>query len=499
MSLKRNVIANYVSQIYVALVGILILPLYIKGMGAEAYGLIGFFTMLQAWFALLDLGLTPTIGRETARFRAGSMSAIDYRRLLRALSVIFMTIALLGGGALLLFSKEISTHWLKIETLSQYDVIAALKVMSICVALRWMGGLYRGVISGSERLVWLSLYNMVIASLRFIAVFVSMEIYGYTIMVFFIHQLLVAALELLGLFAMAGKLTPSCADSRERIGWSFSTVSPLLGFALSIAFTSSVWVLVTQSDKLILSGVLSLADYGHFTLAVLVASGIMVLSGPVSSAILPRMARLHAEGKVDEVIRVYRMATQFTAVFIGAVSIVLAYCARPLLTIWTGDALLADTVAPVLSLYACGNGFLALAAFPYYLQYAKGNLRYHLIGSLITVIVLVPAMVLAASSFGGVGAGWAWLLVNAAFFSLWVTFVHHKIAPGLEWHWLFKDCLRATVPTAMVVGVVVQMIDFSNDRLIALLQIMGLGMLALVVAVSCFASSVRVLYRQARG
>ncbi|MFJ9989495.1 lipopolysaccharide biosynthesis protein [Pseudomonas putida] len=482
MSLKRNVIANYVSQIYVALVGILILPLYIKGMGAEAYGLIGFFTMLQAWFALLDLGLTPTVGRETARFRAGSISTIDYRRLLRALSVIFMTIALLGGGALLLFSKEISTHWLKIETLSQDDVIAALKVMSICVALRWMGGLYRGVISGSERLVWLSLYNMVIASLRFIAVFVSMEIYGYTIMVFFIHQLLVAALELLGLFAMAGKLTPSCADSRERIGWSFSTVSPLLGFALSIAFTSSVWVLVTQSDKLILSGVLSLADYGHFTLAVLAASGIMLLSGPVSSAILPRMARLHAEGKADEVIRVYRMATQFTAIFVGAVSIVLAYCARPLLTVWTGDALLADTVAPVLSLYACGNGFLALAAFPYYLQYAKGNLRYHLIGSLITVVVLVPAMVLAASSFGSVGAGWAWLLVNAVFFFFWVTYVHYKIEPGIHWRWLVQDCLKIIVPVSLAVWVMSALMDFSDNRVMMVLQMFAMGALALLVA-----------------
>ena len=50
MSLKRNILASYTSQIYVTLVGILILPLYLKYMGAEAYGLVGFFTMLHAWF-----------------------------------------------------------------------------------------------------------------------------------------------------------------------------------------------------------------------------------------------------------------------------------------------------------------------------------------------------------------------------------------------------------------------------------------------------------------
>jgi hypothetical protein len=44
MSLKRNILASYASQIYVTLVGILVLPLYLKYMGAEAYGLVGFFT-----------------------------------------------------------------------------------------------------------------------------------------------------------------------------------------------------------------------------------------------------------------------------------------------------------------------------------------------------------------------------------------------------------------------------------------------------------------------
>ncbi|MGH9879537.1 MAG: oligosaccharide flippase family protein, partial [Nitrososphaerales archaeon] len=68
MSLKRNIIANYASQIYVTLIGIVMVPLYVRYMGAEAYGLVGFFAMLQAWFQLLDMGLTPTMARETARF-----------------------------------------------------------------------------------------------------------------------------------------------------------------------------------------------------------------------------------------------------------------------------------------------------------------------------------------------------------------------------------------------------------------------------------------------
>lgn len=70
MSLKRNILASYASQIYVTLAGLLILPVYLQYMGAEVYGLVGFFTMLQAWFNLLDMGRTPTVAREPTRFPA---------------------------------------------------------------------------------------------------------------------------------------------------------------------------------------------------------------------------------------------------------------------------------------------------------------------------------------------------------------------------------------------------------------------------------------------
>ena len=47
-SVIRNTALNYVGQAYVLLVGILILPFYLGHLGAEVYGLIGFFTVLQA-------------------------------------------------------------------------------------------------------------------------------------------------------------------------------------------------------------------------------------------------------------------------------------------------------------------------------------------------------------------------------------------------------------------------------------------------------------------
>lgn len=483
MSFKRNILANYVSQLYVTGVGILILPLYIQYMGAEAYGLVGFFTMLQAWFGMLDLGLTPTIGRETARYRGGAITAGAYRQLFRALSLIFAAIALLGGSILWLFADTVANSWLQVEKLGTNDVVIAVQIMAVSVALRWMGGLYRGVITGSERLVWLSGFNAVIASLRFILVFASMWLYGFTPVVFFIHQLIVALLEVLGLWLMSCRLLPVKRTLENPIGWSFQPVKPVLKFALSIAFTSSIWVLITQTDKLVLSGILPLAEYGYFTLAVLAASGIMVISGPVSSAIMPRMTRLHAEGKQHELILVYRNATQLVSAIGGSAAITIAFCAEPLLYAWSGDLDLAEQASPILRLYAIGNGFLAVAAFPYYLQYALGNLRYHLIGNALMAIVLIPAIIVAATYYGGVGAGYVWLGLNGIFLGIWIGYVHHRLVPGLHKDWFVKDILSICAPVAMVLSVISSMEVNFVTRQSALAYVAGLSAVALILGV----------------
>ncbi|MHC4521753.1 MAG: polysaccharide biosynthesis protein, partial [Planctomycetota bacterium] len=69
------------------------IPLYIRYLGMEAYGLIGLFAMLQAWLTLLDMGMAPTLSREMARFGGGSHSVQSIRDLLRSIEIIALIIA----------------------------------------------------------------------------------------------------------------------------------------------------------------------------------------------------------------------------------------------------------------------------------------------------------------------------------------------------------------------------------------------------------------------
>lgn len=477
-SFKSSVAASYISQIYIALIGIVMMPMYLKYMGAEAYGLVGFFTMLQAWFQLLDFGLSPTLARECARYNGGATDGLSLRRLVRALEVIFLAIGVTVAFCLTIGSTWIATNWLKASSLPLAQISLAVQFMAVTIALRWVSGLYRGALGGLERLVWLGGFNVIMATARFVLAIPVLLFFGATPAVFFGYQVLVAVIEVSVLGWRTYASLP-VIDASTRVGLYFRELRDTLKFSLSIAFTGAVWVAVTQADKLILSTLLPLAEYAHFTLAVLLASGVTIISGPLSSALLPRLSRLHAQSAHPEAISLYRQATQGMALTATTASLILAFAAEPILFAWTGDRLLAQNVAPILRLYALGNGILALAAFPYYLQFAKGDVRLHLVGNLLFLGILIPSIIFATLHYGAIGAGWTWLIANVLYGVLWVPLVHRKFAPGLHLSWLGRDVLVILIPAAITSLALTLWMSWPANRFMT-------GLVIVIVAIVVF-------------
>lgn len=483
MSFKKNIIANYVSQIYMSLAGIIVLPLYLKYMGAEAYGLVGFFAMLQAWFGILDIGITPSVARETARLRGGASTALVYRTLLRALQMIFFIVALIGAAGIIICSGYIAHHWLKVQSLSLREVQISIQFMAIGVALRWISSLYRAILYGSEEFIWLSIYNIIFTTLRYIGVLLVLAYLGTSITLFFSYQIIIAALEVFILIQKSNTNLPLLLDNQVVTYSPYNLIAsfkPILNFSLSIAATSIIWILITQTDKLILSNLIPLTEYGYFSLAVLAASGVMMFSGPIGNALLPRLAKLRAEGDDDNLILLYHKTTQLVAIIIVPASLILSFFSEQILWIWTGNRIAATQAAPVLRLYALGNGALALSAFPYYLQYAYGNMKLHLIGNIFFVIILIPSIILSTFYYGMIGAGWVWLLANLGFFSIWTAIVHNHFVKNLHFSWLFKNIMPIICISLFTIVCLKPFILETHNKLQLTLQMGLLGMTAML-------------------
>jgi len=485
VSLKINIIASYTSQIYATLIGIIMTPVYISYMGIEAYGLIGFYAMLQAIFQILDVGLTPTMARETARFNGGAIDATTLRRLLRALEWIFIGIALLGCIAMISGSGFIANHWLNVQSLPIDEVQESIILIAMTVVLRWICGLYRSSISGFERLIWLSGFNIAISTARFVLIIPIFIQIGSSLKIFFLYQLTIAILELILLAIKTYTLLPTPNEEQLK-SWTWAPVKSALKFSLVIALTSGIWIFATQVDKIILSSLLSLTDYGQFTLAVLAASGVLMVSNPISLALLPRMTRLQAAGDEVGLLRIYKNATQLVAVITIPAGLILFNYSEKILWIWSGNADIAIQAAPILRLYALGNVVLAFTAFPYYLQFAKGDLKLHFIGSFIFASWLIPSLTIASLKYGGIGAGYAWVISNFLYFLLWTPLIHKRILGKFHKTWLIKDILYIFL-SGVAATIITSQISFqSKSKFETTLYIISIG---IIIFIACILGS----------
>lgn len=436
-SLKLNVVANYVGQLYVAAINVLLLPLQVKLLGSEAYGLVGFFAMLSGWLQLLDIGLSPTLARETTKYRAGTLDGGVYRQLLNSVEAIFLGLGLAVSLVVLALSRQIAEHWLHREALPLSTVASAVALMGFVFALRWQATLSRSVLVGLERQVWLNFVNAAFATLRSVGVLAVLRWVEATPMAFFLYQALVAATELVLLRTI---VRVSLALPKSNLKpFALAPLRSVAGFSLTVAVASSFWVAVTHLDNLLLSKFLPLSEYAWFSLAIMAATGINLLAAPIGQAIQPRLTFLVATGNESGLRATYSDATQMLSAIALTASFMVAAGARPLLWAWTGNVALADRTAPVLAFYALGNGLLAVVAMVYYLQVARGDLRLHLKGNLVFAAMLIPVIIVATIHAGMLGASLAWFGANLAFFAVWSAIVHRRFLPGVHFRWLFVD------------------------------------------------------------
>lgn len=489
LSVLRNTSLNYLGQAYALLVGIVILPFYLSHLGPEAYGLIGFFAVMQAWLLLLDAGLSPSLVRQIAHFRGqGSKAGFDCGRLLRSFELIALPVVVLTALSVYLASDWIAGHWLQARELAPQQIAQCVALMGVMVALRLCATLYKSALQGLELHGWLNLANMLIATLRYFGGLALVAWISQDPLDFFLFQVAVAVAEALAFAAKAYREMPRPSLFT---GFDWSIVRPVLPFAASMSLTTALWILLTQLDKVVLSNVLLLEEYGYFSLVALVSTGLITLINPLVQTLLPRLTMLTAEGRIAEMQALYLNATRFVCTFLFPLAAVIAFHAEDLVFAWTGDPQAAAWSAPILFWYALGSALLAVGGFQFYLQYAYGQLRLHLWFSIVSTAISVPLVLIAALGYGAYGAALCWFFLRLVAFLIWPAFVHRRLAPGIHGPWIL-DQVRISLMTVvgLLLGEPLFMAITAPDRFHILAGLAASGLLCLALV----ALSTRPLY-----
>lgn len=456
--LRINFLANLANQLWTAVLGLAMVPVFVRMLGVEAYGLIGLSVTLQVGLSVLDNGLSGALNRTMARdgaagaWRSGS-------RLLRRCEWLIWSLALVVALLAVVFSGFAARDWLSSKSLAPGQLESAAALIGIGAALLWPSNIYLGALAGMQRQVTMNAILVTCFTLRYLGVVPAMLVWGADLVVFFGWNAAVNALQTLTLsLATYRYLRLRRVTSATKLNAASEPIE-VRRFAMGVSGIAALSFILMQGDRIILSATLSLEVFGYYALAATLAGAIFRVIHPLFASTYPRFSELLAAGDHGRLVETYHNASQVMAVALLPAALYIAFFSADVLRLWAMNDTIADRAAPVLALLILGNVIAASTNLGYAVQLARGRTHQIFLINFIAALIYVPLVIGMSTRYGGVGAAAALLLVNAAAAAASLREYHADVLKKQ-----FSVWLRVDVAPAIVAALVVCVAAFTALR-----------------------------------
>ncbi len=445
--LKHNIIANFLGRGWASVMSLAFVPLYIKFMGIEAYGLVGFSATIQALSGLFDMGLSSTLNRELAILSAQEGKQKDSRDLVRTLEVIYWGITSIIGLSIFLLSPFLAQSWIKSQALSKESVQMAIALMGLVIAFNFPFSLYSGGLLGLQRQVLLNGIVVSMSTLRGIGMILILWLVSPTIQAFFIWQAFISVTQTLITFFFLWRSLPKSQISAK---FSKNTWLRIWRFSAGMTGITLVSLILMQTDKILLSKLLPLKEFAYYNLAATVASGVTIVIYPVFTSVFPKFSELVSRKEEEKLTQLYHKSAQLLSVLVIPLCVTLSLFSKDILMLWTGDPVIAQNAHVIASFLVIGTSLNGLMNIPQALQLAYGWTELAIKINIVSIAFLIPVMFLLANRYGGVGASIVWLILNASYVLIGIRFMHTRLLKGELMTWYSQDILRPLLGSTVI-------------------------------------------------
>lgn len=442
-TLRNNIIANSIGRLWSLLASVAFVPIYISYLGGTSYGLVVFQVTLFASLQVLDAGLSSALSREISlrlsRPSRETECPHSAANLVRTIEVLSILTAVLIGVAVYLAAPLIATRWLRSDGLPPEQAIQAVRLMGAVIAAQWPSIVYLAGIAGMQQQVKLNQVKVVTSTVQALGLVAVLAWISPTPSAYFLWVLLVQAGNTLWLrhtlwqsLGVEDGAAP-LAGSRPRFDW--RELIAIWRFAAGMAGISVLSALLMQTDKIILSRLVPLAEFGAYGVAYSVCSVLSAAVSPVFTAAVPRFTQMIGRAELPHLRGLYLSMCELAALMIVPAWVLLAFHSHELMRLWMGRGPEAATIAGLLPLIGTGWLANALVTLPLGLQIASGWTALSVYKNLIAVALVIPALIAVVPRYGATGAALVWLALNMGYLMFEIPIMHHRLLRGSAMTW----------------------------------------------------------------
>ncbi len=333
MALVRNVVLNFIGELSPLVVSLLALPVVIRGLGIERFGVLSLAWVLIGYFNLFDLGL----GRATTKCVAEHVETGDQsasRRLVWTALLLQGMLGSLGGLLLAVATPFLTASMFHVSAGLVEEAKRSLYWLSVSVPFLMLSSALRGVLEARQRFDLVNAVKAPANCLLSLAPVIGVAL-RFDLPSIMLLQVLGIAGSTLLYYALVCKVFPGV---KGRAGIDVSAVRSLATFAGWTTLILGAASGVVHLERVLLGMMLPVSAVGYYMPAYALASKLWIIPQSVFLAAFPAFSALAVTQK-EELERLFIQTLRLTVVSVGIVAITLVFFADPFLTLWLGREL----------------------------------------------------------------------------------------------------------------------------------------------------------------
>lgn len=391
-SVGRNAGYNLAGAAIPLVLSLVTVPIYLKLVGPDRYGVLAIAWLMLGYLGLFDLGL----GRATAFRIAALRDAPAEERASTLWSAIVVNLGMGLVGALIMWAAAdwFFTHIFKVDAAIRPEIIAGVPFLALTVPVATMTGVMTGALQGREQFLRTNSISVTSTILFQLFPLGVAWLYGP-----YLPQLLLAALAA-RVVAIAilwvlchGELTRGHPVRVEK-----ARVKELLSFGGWVSVTSFVGAMLVVTDRFLIGAVLGAVAVTLYSIPFQLAQRIAIVPSSLTTALFPRLSAAPPEEQTRLGALAFKtIAALVTLPVLGGVLLI-----GPFLELWVGREI-GSQAAPVGRLLLIGFWINAFALVPFTRLQASGRPRLVALILLAQVPFYLAGLVAAMKLYGIVG------------------------------------------------------------------------------------------------
>lgn len=423
--LAKNTVWNLIGLGAPFLVAIFAIPLLVKGLGTDRFGLLTIAWVVIGYFSLFDFGVGRALTQNLAE-KIGSGEDHNIPELIWTSLFILLLLGIAGSVLLSLFTPWLVTRVLNVPDGLVDEAINAFYILAISVPIITTSAGLKGVLEAKQKFIYLNMIRIPLGIFTLVGPLIVLPL-SNSLVVIMMTLLVGRSIFGFAYFAYCSRVLP---ELTTKIKLDRTMIKSLLHFGSWMTASNLVSPVMTNFDRLFIGTFVSVSSVAYYATPHEVVTKLALIPGAIVGVLFPAFSTAYGHNQARTAL-LFKRGVNYTFLMLFPLALIIVAFAHEGLDIWLGGDF-SKNGQHVMQWLTIGVFINSLAYIPFALIQGAGHPDITGKLQLIELPIYLLIFWVLIRAYGIEGAAVAWTIrVTIEAFILFV--LAHRLLPNSKY------------------------------------------------------------------